>query len=59
MARILLVDDDDDSRFAVREAIRLHTQHDVAEATDGAATLRRVEAEGAVVSPARAAARPA
>lgn len=42
MARILLVDDDADSRFAVKEAIRLHGHHEVEESADGVSTLERL-----------------
>jgi signal transduction histidine kinase len=42
MARILLVDDNQDSRFAVAETLRKLTEHAVEEVEDGAATLDRL-----------------
>jgi signal transduction histidine kinase len=43
MGRILLVDDDDDGRFAVVEAIRKLTRHTVEEARSGAIALQKME----------------
>jgi signal transduction histidine kinase/two-component SAPR family response regulator len=45
MARILLVDDDADSRFAVREVIARLSGHDVVEAGDASSTFRLLGAE--------------
>ena len=42
MARILLVDDNQDSRFAVVETLRKLTEHSVEEVDSGPATLERV-----------------
>src|SRR5262245_36768148 len=44
MGRILLVDDNDDGRFAVVETIRKLTGHAVDEARDGFSCLERVKA---------------
>ncbi|MES1164689.1 MAG: response regulator [Verrucomicrobiota bacterium] len=45
MGRILLVDDDDDNRFAVVEAIRRLTNHAVDEDRDGPSALRRLQTD--------------
>ena len=45
MAHILLVDDNQDSRFAVVETLRKLTDHVIDEVDSGAATLERVRAE--------------
>ena len=42
MARILLVDDNQDSRFAVIETLRKLTDHAIEEVDSGLATLERV-----------------
>ena len=46
MGRILLVDDDDDSRYTVVEAIRELTEHSVEEARSGAVALQKAEVVG-------------
>jgi signal transduction histidine kinase len=45
MARILLVEDDDNARLAVREAIRRLSPHDVVEACNGRSAVERVARE--------------